>query len=70
MSSLALIIAGGIGNMIDRVVLGAVIDFITFDFMEFPIFNGADSFVCVGAGMLMLYMILETVKEYKNEKDK
>lgn len=68
MASLALIVAGGIGNMIDRVFLGFVIDFITFDFMEFPIFNGADSFVCIGAALLMLYLIIETVKEYKNEK--
>ena len=68
MASLALIIAGGIGNMIDRVFIGSVIDFITFDFMDFPIFNGADSFVCIGAAMFFIYMINSTVKEYKNEK--
>jgi len=68
MASLALIIAGGIGNMIDRVFIGSVIDFITFDFMDFPIFNGADSFVCIGAAMLFIYMLNSTIQEYKNEK--
>ena len=59
--------------MIDRVLLGYVIDF--FDFCAFPqiwrwVFNVADVFVCVGAGMLMLYLILDTVKVAKEEKAK
>ena len=67
----SLILAGGIGNMIDRIAYGYVVDFI--DFCAFPklwqwIFNGADSFVCVGAGMLMLWYILEEVKNTKKEK--
>jgi len=53
--SLALICGGGIGNLIDRVRFGAVIDFI--DFRIFPIFNAADIFVCVGCGLLILHMI-------------
>jgi len=53
--SLALICGGGIGNLIDRVAFGAVIDFI--DFRIFPIFNAADIFVCVGCGLLILHMI-------------
>jgi len=69
LASLALIIAGGIGNMIDRVFIGSVIDFITFDFMDFPIFNGADSFVCIGAVMLFIYMLNSMVKDIKNEKN-
>ena len=69
--SLAMIIGGGIGNMIDRTILGYVIDFI--DFYAFPtvwmyVFNVADSFVCVGAVMLMYYLIVETVKETKAAK--
>ena len=72
LASLILVTGGGIGNMIDRVALGYVVDFI--DFCAFPkiwmwIFNVADSFVCVGAGMLALWMILDTVKEYKKEKE-
>ena len=71
LSSLALISGGGIGNMIDRVCLGYVVDFL--DFCAFPklwmwIFNVADACVCVGAGMLALWMILDTIKEEKAKK--
>lgn len=71
LASLILITGGGIGNMIDRVCLGYVIDFL--DFCAFPnlwmwIFNVADACVCIGAGMLALWMILDTVKETKKEK--
>ena len=67
------IVGGGIGNMIDRVWLGYVVDFI--DFCAFPriwnyVFNVADSFVCVGAGFIMLYMILSAVKESKQKSKK
>lgn len=69
LSSLTLIVAGGIGNMIDRVRLEYVIDFI--DFKGFGslwqwVFNVADSCVTVGCVMLALWMILEIVKESKN----
>ncbi len=68
--SLAFIVGGGIGNMIDRVLLGYVVDFLDFTFMRFPVFNVADSFVCIGAAMLILYIVIDTVKEYKNGKQK
>ncbi len=73
LSSLILIVSGGIGNMIDRVRLGYVIDFL--DFCAFPklwkwVFNVADVCVCVGAGLLALYLILDIVKEAKLEKEK
>ena len=69
-SALCLAIGGGIGNMIDRVRLGYVIDFI--DFYAFPtiwmwVFNIADACVCVGAGLLILYMVLDLIKDYKNK---
>ena len=69
--SCAFIVGGGIGNMIDRIFLGYVIDFI--DFCAFPkiwhyVFNVADSFVCVGAGILMVYLVISTFKEAKEEK--
>ena len=67
--ALALVCAGGIGNMIDRIFLGYVIDFLEFTFIDFPIFNGADSFVSIGAVLLMLYLIISMVKEYKNERN-
>ena len=77
--SIAMIISGGIGNMIDRMFFTGVLpqnagdkvvrDFIDFSDIGFPaIFNGADSFVCVGAGLLILALILDIVKEAKAEK--
>ena len=76
--SFAMVISGGIGNMIDRwgfgfyvnptTGLGEVVDFIDFCGIWNAVFNGADSFVCVGAGMLMLALIIDIVKESKAEK--
>lgn len=66
--SLSMLIAGGIGNMIDRIVLGYVIDFIDFTLIDFAVFNIADSCVCVGVALLMLCLIIETIKSYKEEK--
>ena len=71
-TALSLIIGGGIGNMIDRVAYGFVVDFIdfyVFDFWKW-VFNVADSAVCVGAGMFILYLILDTVKELKKQTAK
>ena len=66
--SLAMIISGGIGNMIDRVALGYVVDFIDFRLINFAVFNGADSFVCVGAVLLILSLILPEIKKRKRGK--
>lgn len=71
LSALTLVVAGGIGNMIDRIALGYVIDFI--DFCAFPeiwkwVFNVADSFVCIGAGIMILWLILDMIRDYKAEK--
>lgn len=56
--ALSLIVSGGIGNMIDRLWLGYVVDFIDFRLINFAVFNGADSFVCVGAALLALHLLL------------
>lgn len=53
--SLTLITAGGIGNLIDRIFLGSVVDFLDFRF--FPIFNLADICVVCGSGILFLYLL-------------
>lgn len=66
--AIAMIVSGGIGNMIDRIGIGYVVDFIDFRLINFAIFNGADSFVCVGAGLLILALILDLSKESKNKK--
>ncbi len=68
--SMAFIIGGGIGNMIDRIFLGYVVDFIDFTLINFAVFNVADSFVCVGAGMMILYLVIDLVREIKLEKAK
>ena len=51
------IVGGGIGNLWDRLACGGVIDFIRLDFISFPIFNAADVFVCVGAGLTLLAVL-------------
>ncbi len=66
--SLATVISGGIGNMIDRVALGYVVDFIDFYLIDFAVFNFADSLVCVGAGFLMLAVILDLIEEIKKAR--
>ena len=68
--SIAFIVGGGIGNMIDRIFLGYVVDMIDFRLINFAVFNVADSFVCVGAGLLMLYIVITGIQEYKMEKAK
>ena len=67
---LALIIGGGIGNMIDRVRLGFVVDFIDFCAFDFWVwvFNVADAAVCVGAALFVLDLILELVAEIKENR--
>ena len=66
--ALSMLVSGGIGNMIDRATLHYVVDFIDFRLINFAVFNGADTFVCVGAGLLVLGMILEMKEEMKKEK--
>lgn len=65
--SMAMIIGGGIGNMIDRIFLGYVVDFIDFTLINFAVFNVADSFVCVGAGIMIVCLVIDLIKEIKLE---
>ena len=71
-ASLTLIIGGGVGNMIDRIFLGEVVDFFAFNFWgyQFAVFNVADIFVCCGTVILAFYIFFshdfDTVK--KSEK--
>lgn len=66
--ALAMVLGGGVGNMIDRIRLGYVVDFLTTEFIEFPIFNVADCFVTVGAILLGVYIIFIEPKIYKREQ--
>jgi len=54
--ALCLVLGGAVGNIIDRLYLGAVVDFLDFGFgdLRWPIFNFADSFVTVGVLLLLL----------------
>ena len=54
--------------MIDRLALGYVVDFIDFRLINFAVFNVADSFVCVGAGLLILALVIDLIKEAKAKK--
>ncbi len=55
---LAFIVAGGFGNLIDRIRLGYVVDYLDInDWFSYPIFNFADCFVVVGAVLMMVYVI-------------
>ena len=49
--------AGGLGNMIDRLRLGYVVDMIAVDFMNFPVFNVADCFITCGSIALVAHLI-------------
>ena len=63
-----LIVAGGLGNLIDRVLLGYVIDYIEVQFVDFAVFNFADILVTCGSFMLMGYMIYDIFREKKQAK--
>lgn len=56
---LTLIISGGIGNFIDRLRQGFVVDMFHLDFMNFAIFNVADIYLSIGVGLLLIYLLRE-----------
>ena len=68
--AITLVLSGGVGNMIDRIFRdGNVVDFLHFAFMpDFPVFNVADCAIVVGAGLLLLYYIMSTVKETREKR--
>ena len=65
--ALCLIIAGGVGNLADRIALGYVTDMLDFRF--FPVFNIADISVCVGAGFMILYTFAFSPREEKRQTE-
>lgn len=60
-----LILGGGLGNLIDRIRTGVVVDYLNFQFIDFPVFNFADICVCTGVGLLVLSLLLEMRKEHR-----
>lgn len=68
---LVFLVSGGIGNLIDRLSRGFVVDYIEFIFVDFAVFNFADCLVTVGAFSMMSYLIVDVVKDLRkaaNEK--
>ena len=62
--------AGGLGNMIDRVRLGYVVDMIEVEFSRFPVFNVADCFITCGCVLLIAHLVLFNREFWKDEKKK
>ena len=65
---IAAIYGGGLGNMIDRVRLGYVVDMIETTFIEFPVFNVADCFITCGCILMMVHLILFNREFWKDGK--
>lgn len=65
LTAVAFICGGGLGNLIDRMVFGYVVDL--FDFRVFPVFNIADIFICVGCGLMILDVLFFERKNGNNE---
>ncbi len=63
-----LLIAGGLGNLIDRIALGFVVDYIQVLFIDFPVFNFADCLVTCSAITLIIYLLYDLVADMKRQK--
>ena len=66
----AAIYGGGLGNMIDRIRMGYVVDMIETTFMEFPVFNVADCFITCGCILMMIHLVLFHKDFWKDGKKK
>ncbi|MBQ8107126.1 MAG: signal peptidase II [Ruminococcus sp.] len=66
--SIAMMIAGGVGNLIDRIRLKEVIDYIKFEPVNFPVFNFADICIVIGAVIFCLSVVFTDLKKNKSEK--
>lgn len=70
LSSIVMLMGGGLGNLIDRVFRHFVVDYIEVLFIDFPVFNFADCFVTVGEFLLVGYLIYDIVRDYKKAGQK
>lgn len=64
-AALALVLGGAVGNAIDRIALGYVVDMFALEFVRFAIFNLADAFIDVGAALFVILYIVRTTREEK-----
>ena len=69
-TAIVLVVAGGIGNMIDRIFRGFVIDFINAIFVKFYVFNIADCAVVIGCGLMILYVLIDVFKSRQSSEPK
>ena len=60
----------GVGNLIDRIRTGVVVDYLNCLFINFPVFNFADVCICVGVGLLVLSLLLDMRREQKAKQQK
>ena len=67
---IAAVYAGGLGNMIDRLRLGYVVDMIQTEFMNFPVFNVADCFITCGCILLLVHLFFFNREFWKDDKKK
>lgn len=65
--ALGMVLGGAVGNAVDRLLHGYVVDMFQTLFMDFPIFNIADCFITVGGGLFCLYIILEELEERRRK---
>ena len=65
---IAAVYGGGLGNIIDRIRLGYVVDMIEVEFIKFPVFNVADCFICVGCILLLISLLFFNKDFWKDEK--
>lgn len=68
-TALVMVFAGALGNAIDRIFVGSVVDFIETVFIDFPVFNVADISVCIGAALLVIYVLFFDTDKKKEKAD-
>jgi len=64
----AMVLGGAVGNIIDRIVLGYVIDMFEVDFTDYAVFNIADCFVVVGVILFCIFYLIQVIKEERQAK--
>lgn len=69
-ASVVMIMGGGLGNLIDRIRLQFVVDYIEALFVDFPVFNFADCFITVGEFILVGYLLWDIFRDFKKGRSK
>lgn len=67
-TAMLLILSGGVGNLIDRIVNGYVVDYLATQFMNFPVFNIADILVVVGVGLMLIAVFRAEWRDRKSRQ--